>query len=145
MKDALAIRQCTENIRAVLRLYDLPIPVLIATLSDRVLFDRSRIFLDQLMDMVPADFETWDFVRNHGVTALRGWRERVARCSLQVVEHSGAVIECDIDLYNPSFGVLPALGHLCEIIGRGKTNPWTVAKGLRKRGITVSDATKEIT
>jgi hypothetical protein len=143
VKDALAIRQCQFNVEAILRHYGLHRPVIIATQSDRLIMDRSRIFLDELQALVPDRFEEWPFNRNHGLTAIRGWRERVARCSLQIVEHETAVLELDIDEWNPGFGIGPALFHLGEVwrhyIAKGKTSPWVILKGLQRRGLSVLD------
>lgn len=159
MKDVLAIRQCLVNVQAILVHYALPQPIVLGTLSDRVLLDRSRIFLQALEELVPGKFETWDFVEAHrlqdlkdsvpgggvvphGVTAIRGWRERVACCSLQIVEHKTAVLELDIDRFNPNFGAGPALLHLCEVLHPGKTSPWTILRGLQHRGLSVMDVRK---
>jgi hypothetical protein len=159
MKDALAIQQCLINVHAILAHYGLPKPILLGTLSDRILLDRSRIFLQALEELVPAKFETWDFVESHrlqdlkdgvpvgiiaphGVTAIRGWRERVPYCSLQVVEHKTAVLELDVDRWNPNFGAGPALLHLFECLHPGKTSPWTILRGLQHRGLSVMDIRK---
>lgn len=138
MRDALSIRQTAVNCTSLFRHYSLPLPMIVATLSDRTMFARDRDFLGALELLVPSKFESWPFNRNHGTSALRGWRERVARCSMQVIEHD-SVIEADIDLCNPNFGVLPALGHLVEVATPGKTDPFRVLRGLRKRGIPVID------
>lgn len=139
MRDELSIRQCAVNCTSVLRHYRLPLPLIVATLSDRTMFERTRQFLDAFDPLVPDAFETWPFNKNHGTTALRGWRERVARFSMQIVEHDYGILEVDFDLCNPNFGVAPAIGHLVEIMTPGKTDPFRVMRGLRKRGIAIID------
>ncbi len=135
MKPSYAIAQCYENIRAVLDFHLIPQPTVLAKLVDRVMVERVPAFTHRLEELTQqGKFETWNFVGNHGVTALCGWRERVARCSMQVIVHTD-LVEMDIDLWNPNFGVAPALGHLWECVTPGKTNPFAVAKGLMKRGI----------
>ena len=77
--------------------------------------------------------------RSHGTTAVRGWRERVARFSMQIVEHNHGILEADFDLWNPNHGILPAAGHLVECLWPGKTDPFRILRGLRGRGIEVRD------
>ncbi len=140
MKDALAIKQVEVNICASLRYHELPIPLILANESDRLMFVWSSELIARIEELTKQNlFAIWNFVQNHGLSAIRGWRERVARCAMQVVEHRMA-IEIDFDLYNPGMGLLPAVGHCAEILWPGKTDPFRVMAGLRKRGIPVEDA-----
>lgn len=139
MKSALRIKQCEVNCRALFAHYRLPETPTIATLSDRTMFFTTDLFREKFAALVPGQFETWDFVRNHGTTAIRGWRERVARFSMQIVGHSQSLIEVDFDLFNPNYGAALAVGHLIEVIWRGKTDSFRVMRGLRHRGIEVND------
>jgi hypothetical protein len=139
MRDTLAIRQCAVNCTSVLRHYRLPVPCIVATLCDRTLFERTRQFLGAFEPLVPGSFESWAFNRNHGTSAIRGWRERVARYSMQIVEHGHGILEADFDLWNPNHGILPTAGHLAECLWPGKTDPFRILRGLRGRGIKVRD------
>ena len=79
---------------------------------------------------------------NHGGTALRGYREDVGRCSAQIIVHPSEV-EMDFDHHNPR-DVVDGIGHAVEVLrnkfGRRKTDPFKIARELRKRGIYGSDA-----
>ena len=140
MKDALRIRQNELNAQAAFRYHDLPAPRCIAMFVDRTLWERTGLFLERLCSIVPGRFERWPFNRNHGTSAVQGWRERVATCSMQIIEHDYGVIEVDFDLCNPNHGLLPAIGHLVEVMTPGKTDPFRVMRGLRRRGLEILDA-----
>jgi hypothetical protein len=135
-----------ENCEALFRHYKLePIPKVLLHLVDRTIFVEDSEWMEKLLTLVPHHFEAWPFNRNHGLTAVRGWRERRAKCSMQLVLHSYGAIEADFDLYNPNHGILPALGHLfLEVCKPGKTNSFGVMKKLRKRGVAVKDVRKEL-
>lgn len=145
MRDACALRQVELNVRAGVAYHRLPQLRTLANETDRLMLTHTgtpddQAFMMRLEELTALNlFAAWNYVRNHGLTALRGWRERVARCSMQVVEHRAA-IEVDFDLFNPDFGLLPALGHIVEIAWPGKTDPFRVMAGLRNRGIPVKDA-----
>lgn len=81
-----------------------------------------------------------------------GWsyREQVPTTSAEVTIHNGWVsmhdvwtVEIDFDYYNPYYGVLYALLHAAECLKnkwpwkKSKTDPFRIAKGLKKRGINV--------
>lgn len=74
---------------------------------------------------------------NHGETVIRGYREAVGRCSAQVIVHQSEV-EMDFDHHNPR-DVVDGIGHAIEVLrnkfGRRKTDPFKIARELRKRGI----------
>ncbi len=130
------IAQCFANIKAGLESYGFPIPAVSAMLKDRVIFSYDAPFLVLIRSC--ETFSSWDFVSNHGVTAVRGWRENKSWCSMQVIEHVDA-IEVDYDICSPDGGLAPAVGHFIECLWPGKTDPYRVMKGLRKRGIEVED------
>jgi hypothetical protein len=137
VKDDSEIIQCKCNILAILEHYQLgPIDVL-TTQSDRITAYVREQVLGRLSYLVEiGKFNCWKFNRNHGATAINGWRELSHRCSMQIIEHDTGVWEFDVDLYNPDYGVMPAMQHLLlEVWKPGKTDPFTVAKGLKKRGI----------
>jgi hypothetical protein len=141
-RDAASIERCFLNVSAGLDYYGIGPKSLAlyeaARLPDRVLFKPSPTTLWQFahsLDAMPEKFSTWEYVQNHGVTAVRGWREEVPWCSMQIILHDTGIIEVDYDLCNPNYGVLPAAGHLIEVLWPGKTNPWRIEKGLRKRGV----------
>ena len=144
MRDSVAVRQCYLNCIAVFKYYGLPVTYAIAMQSDRTMFEYKLAFMEHMQKLVPGKFETWPFNRNHGTTAKRGWRERVAMYSMQIVEHEYGVLEVDFDVFNPNHGVAPMFCHLGEVLRhrlfRRKTNPFIIAKCLRKRGIEASDA-----
>lgn len=133
------IAQMTANARAMFKYYGLPDLDLTYALIDKTFFFRRPEFVQKLDKLVPKDFETWAFNRNHGVTAVQGWRERRMCYSAQIIEHSWGGIEVDFDYFNPNYGILPVLGHLLECLTPGKTNSFKVAKNLRKRGIKTPD------
>jgi hypothetical protein len=75
--------------------------------------------------------------RNHGPTAVAGWRESRGRCAAQVIDH-GDRWEIDFDFWNP-WDVVGVVGHGWEVVtnklGRRKTDPVKISAALRKRGI----------
>jgi len=109
----------------------------VSCLVDRTFFLGTPEFTDVLSAL---PFSSWDFNEEHGTTAIRGWRENVWRCSMQIVEHSTGLIEIDFDLFNPDWGALPALLHGIECLWPGKTDSIKVMKGLRKRGFDPVEA-----
>lgn len=144
MKPTRAILQTAANVAAALAHYRIPHPATVSTLSDRIICRPSRELEDRMESLVTVgQFCGWDFVRNHGVTAISGWRERVAACSMQIVRHTAA-IEIDFDRFNPDMGAGPAFLHWLECVRPGKTDPFAIARGLRKRGIDVPNV-KETT
>ena len=138
------IAQCRANIDAVLRFYGLPPIEILTAQTDRITAFAADGFAAAVSRAIfrtgphagdPA-FRSWGLVGNHGTTAFRGWREDVPRCSLQIVEHEGRIFEMDVDLINPGYRDLVSIvGHGIETLWPGKTNPFRVRDGLRKRGI----------
>jgi len=148
-KKTLIIAQTRENVESALR--HLGAPSLgrpVASLPDRVIWPipLDSPFHEWLRKAVGAGiFRGWRFFGNHRwpdsstqPTGRWSWRQNVARFSLQIVEHSVA-FEMDIDLFNPDQGAVPAFLHTLEVLRPGKTNPFRVMRGLRKRGIPVRD------
>jgi len=78
-------------------------------------------------------------------TAVVGWRDRYPFCSAQFILHQdpklGSYYEMDFDLGNPNGGLLPLIRHGFEYlwyrIRKSKTNPYQVARLLRRRGLEV--------
>jgi hypothetical protein len=139
MRPALRIAQTLANCRAVMAHYSLPRLEVRATLVDRTVFWAHKSDFRAHLLALCGKFERWPFIRNHGTTAIFGWRERVAWCSCQIVEHEHGLIEIDFDLANPDYGALPALVHGIECLWPGKTDSFKVMRGLRGRGIKVID------
>lgn len=138
MKSALKAAQCNANVEAIFLHYGLPVPPVAEQKTDRTVFDWKTGLVTRMGQLVPKHFSVhlpW----GHGKTAVKGWREEVARFSMQLVMHSDRRFEADVDLYNPGYGAGLALCHLSECIWPGKTDPLKVLKGLRARGIDVSD------
>jgi hypothetical protein len=82
--------------------------------------------------------------RNHGASAMAGWREARGRTSAQIVEHLDAgqwLFEIDFDHWNP-WDVAGILGHAWEVftnkLARRRTCPKAIAEALGKRGIHVA-------
>lgn len=133
MTKADKIERCRLNIEALLAFHRLsPIQILTAQ-QDRVTAMVPESFPSEIRQA--GGFATWNFVGNHGTTAVRGWREEVATCSLQIIEHSTGVYELDVDLHNPNYGAAPAIAHLFEVFHGGKTDPYRVYRGLVKRKV----------
>jgi hypothetical protein len=134
----LGIAQCLANITAWLEWHGLPPLFTVAAMRDRAVFRYDQPFIDRMQLMATAGLMVrWDLgIRKHGLTARCGWRERVTRCSAQVIEHRDGV-EVDFDLFNPDMGAGPAIGHALECLWPGKTDPFRVRRGLIGRGLTV--------
>jgi len=144
MKDAIAIRQCQENIQALCRYHSLPELVIVANEAYKIQCKHRQVFVDCIKAMTPKYFEVYDYVGMHGLTAKRGWRERRFKYLLQIIEHEEpdgcpVLIELDVDICNPNFGIISAIGHLIEVLWPGNTDPFRVMRGLQKRGIPVRD------
>jgi len=140
---SIQVAQTQANLLAVLAHYELPPLVVLTSQVDRITAAASPEFTARLTELaIRGDFRAWNFVRNHGTTAIRGWRENCQRCSVQIIEHAGSIYEMDVDLWNPDYGVLPALQHtFMEVWKPGKTDAAAVRKGLFKRGILVEEIT----
>ena len=83
-------------------------------------------------DLKPANY------RNHGETAVAGWREARGRCAAQIVLHDDGRHEIDFDFWNP-WDVVGLAMHGVEVVvnklGNRKTDPVKISEALRKRGI----------
>lgn len=105
---------------------DSPQPLVVK--PDRVFFHHGT--LTQRLAELPG-LTRWDAVRNHGDTALYGYREDRARASAQIIVHREC-LEMDFDLWNPAYGAGPAAMHWLEVVGnaafRRKTDPFKIAK-----------------
>ncbi len=143
--DSAAIIQCHANIVAGLKYHGFPLPTdIVAAQWERNLFRPDSAFLQVLYTLVhltlPAVFspDIGNYKRFHGPTAVGSWRECVAFTSMHMILFSNSIVEVHYDLCNPDGGVAPAIGHGLECLWPGPTNPWRVAKGLRRRGIDVA-------
>ena len=153
MKDALRIEQCETNIRALCAHHRISIAKVIANEANKILIAYDAGALRRVMRLVRASkFKRYFYSRNHGLTAYCNWREQVGCFTLQVVLHvvetyrpkrkprrECVAIELDIDLCNPLYDVVMTLGHIAEVFWPGKTDPFRVMRGLRRRGLEVRD------
>jgi len=147
-KSNLSIAQCRANITALLNYYNLAPFDVLAAQTDRIMIRRDEALvatIDTLVargrfkDTTPTD----KLLGLHGTTAVRFSRENCPTCSMQITEHPEA-LECDIDLYNPTWGdVRAALGHTLEVLWPGKTDPFRIRRGLVKRGFDIPLVTLE--
>ena len=141
--DMTPTNRCEKNISEHLVFLGAPPDSLVLNRAeyDRCFFEPRGKFLAWLMRS--GLFEEWNEVKNHGETAVRGWREVGARPSMQAVLHSFDEgmrweVEIDFDLWNPAWGLIPAAAHFFgevlpnKLTGR-KTNPEKVARLLARR------------
>lgn len=155
----LRILQMRANAEALFRHYGIFVPRVVLTFVDRTVFVESELFMLDFLPMAqkelpdgslePFDkaihrFKHWthgidDHKFTDQVSAIEGWHEYTPTNSIQIIRHDWGVIECDIDRFNPDFGLAPLIGHGIECLWPGKTDSFKVARGLRKRGIPVTD------
>ena len=132
---------CLKNVTCWLKYRNIPDPAPISVSVDRVFFPkysdmRSAIY-SAVSDgvLIPANY------KNHGKTAVAGYRENCGTYSAQVVIHVDR-IEIDFDYFNP-WDVVGIVGHAWEVVGNKlfgrKTDPRKVAKALRERGVIKDD------
>ena len=146
--------QTYNNVSASLRHYGITAWVRLQTARpDRCVLQIGDEFWKQIARLVEQDlFRKWNLVKNHGHTAECGWRENVARASLQIILHkceTELCLECDFDAWNPDAGAGVALAHgLLEVFpnwlsrvtgGSRKTDPFKIRELLVKRGIQVGE------
>jgi len=169
-RNALCVAQTLENVEGWLRYYDAPIgkdfsSIVLGAFTDRVVFARADDFDTWVARMVRRGILAVDkFVSAghrydaHGhktavPTAESNYRECVTYCSAQLILHKTGVAEMDFDWFNPNNGVAGAAGHLVEytwyrlplLVGQSKrkTNPFKIARELRRRDISVVDFSKQ--
>lgn len=130
--------QCAANIAAWFASYSLGKHEPREMRQDRCYYDRTpelladikRLFDDKVLRKAPA--------KNHGPDVEIGYREDVPGVSAQVIVHASEV-EIDFDFHNPTRDIVGGVGHAREVfanwIKKQKTDPFEVAKRLRKRGI----------
>lgn len=133
------IAQMRACILSVLEHYQFPPVEVLTTQVDRITIRGTAGFHEHVQKLTGSGhFNAWEFNRNHGTTADFGYRETCWRCSVQLVHHTSGIWEVDVDHYNPDYGVLPAMQHLfLEVWKPGKTNAYSIRKGLLGRGIDV--------
>ena len=133
---------CLKNVSSWLKFRNIPDPAPISVKEDRVFFPKDQDMRTGIYKavsdgiLVPANY------KNHGATAVAGYREDVGRYSAQVIIHVSC-IEIDFDYFNP-WDVVGIVGHGWEVLsnkvlGR-KTDPSRVAKALKERGIIKDDS-----
>ena len=116
--------------------------------EDRCLLSYSIEF----EEWVRAGMDRWDLlIGKHKPigrkTAVKGWRERIAKWAAQIIHHYdvevGPFFEFDFDPHNPNWGLFYTILHIKDaakekLTGR-RVDPFKVAKALRKRGLEVAD------
>jgi hypothetical protein len=144
---ARALQQCYQNVLCGVHYYHLPVePEPESVAKDRVHFHRDPALKAAMGEKVhtgqfrPAK---GDFKKFHGLTAEAAWRETTPYCSMQVVLHPN-LVEIDYDVCNPDYGdAATFVGHGIEVLWPGKTDPFRIARGLKKRGLPVVMVEKE--
>ena len=131
-------QRCFKNIAAWARHVGLDLPLPVKEEADRCWYkggfnlDSSINRMVRAGELVPANY------KNHGETAIDGWRESRGRCTAQIVAHKNGIYEIDFDLWNP-WDLVGLIGHGLEVatnkLGRRKTDPFKVVEMLRERGI----------
>ncbi len=137
------VTQCIKNCDAWLQSRLIKPAGILDARTDRCFYRTDVSILWQLEELRSLLLLESGNFRNHGPTAVRGYREAVGRGSAQIVVHkdeTGYSIEVDFDYWNP-WDVVGLVGHWWEVAAnkftRKKTNPERVAKLLRKRGFDV--------
>jgi hypothetical protein len=134
--DSLAEPAITHQDRAVWALLHQEIPILAWLKAEA---EQTR------KDPGSGAFAWWRYgIQKHrigpyGPSALWGVRQRWPTASMQCILHQGwagdqVLLEIDFDRCNPDMGLIPAFGHLVECLWPGPTNPFAIARALRKRG-----------
>ena len=134
-------QQCFKNIAAWAREVGIDLPLPFKEEADRCWYRAGDAMVSSIEwavtegRFVPANY------KNHGKTAVCGWREARGRCTAQIVRHVGSIYEIDFDYWNP-WDIVGLVGHGWEVasnkLGRRTTDPFVVAKLLEKRGIYAS-------
>jgi len=133
---------CLKNVSSWLKFRKIPDPAPISVRQDRIFFpnytDMRAAIYNAVAEgvLIPANY------KNHGETAIAGYRESCGMYSAQVIIHVNQ-IEIDFDYFNP-WDVVGIIGHGWEVarnrfLGR-KTDPRKVAKALKERGIIKDDS-----
>jgi hypothetical protein len=131
-------QRCYANISAWARHVGIELSNAVERRADRCYFEPSWTMKASVQhainrgDLQPANY------KNHGETAIAGWREPRGRCVCQVVEHNDGRFEIDFDHWNP-WDLVGLFGHGWEVLsnklGNRKTDPVKISAELRKRGI----------
>lgn len=107
--------------------------------SDRTWFIRDAAWDATILRLRNSGLIERREAKNHGTDVVDGYRECVSRCAAQIVVHKTA-IEVDFDFWQP-WDVVGVIGHGIEVvrnkISKNKTDPFEVAKRLKKRGVHV--------
>lgn len=132
---------CLKNVTNWLKFRNIPYPVPLSVSQDRVLFPKLTAMRAAIYRSVADGILFPGNYKNHGKTAVDGFRENCGTYSAQVIIHVNH-IEVDFDYFNP-WDVVGIIGHGWEvarnkILGR-KTDPRKVAKALKERGIGEDD------
>lgn len=129
--------QCEKNVRNWLTVHNIPALHFLAAESDRCWFERTTDMEFAVRVLALKGVLTESDASLHGPSVVIGYRENYSRGSAQVVIHTEA-IEVDFDYWNPQ-DVVGWIGHGWEVlmnkIGRKKTDPFKIAKLLKKRNI----------
>jgi hypothetical protein len=130
--------RCYANISAWARHVGIELSNAVEMRPDRCFFAPSWTMAESVKYVVSRGDLRGANYRNHGPTAVAGWREARGRCAAQIVLHDDGRHEIDFDHWNP-WDVVGIVGHGWEVVtnklGRRKTDPVKISAALRKRGI----------
>lgn len=130
----MMFRQTMLNNNFVMQRYGLPPLHVLYMEDDRTFYSCSGVpLIERIAALIPEAFSGWDLNQNHGPTAKMGWRENKAMYSLQIILHKGDIIECDIDWFNPNWGLGPLLLHGLTCLFVPKVDPFKAKRALEKR------------
>ena len=134
--------RCEANVRAWARWFGLgELGEAVERRSDRCFFELTPGVGGRILRFADSGRLLRGNYKNHGETAVAGWREDVSRAAAQVIWHRDGRIEVDFDYWNPR-DVVGIVGHLAEVavnkVRRRKTDPWKVAGMLKARGVDVT-------
>ncbi len=128
--------QCAANVSAWMAKHGLDLPF-VTILPDRVFCQRDMAFEIRLSELCDKGVIEKRFAGNHGKYVQVAYRECISRGAAQIIVHEQS-IEIDFDHWQP-WDVVGIAGHLWEVmqnhLGKRKTDPFAIAKSLRKRGI----------
>jgi hypothetical protein len=138
-RDITPEQRCFANIGAWARHHGLEVSNCIRMEQDRCWYEDTWTMRADVERLARNKVLIAGNYKNHGETAVAGWREARGRCSAQVIDH-GDRWEIDFDFWNP-WDLVGLVGHGWEVItnklGKRKTDPVKVTEALRKRGIHV--------
>jgi hypothetical protein len=105
---------CLKNVSSWLKFRNIPVSEPISVSQDRVFYPSSQEVRSAIYNTcIDGDLIAGNY-KNHGKTAVGGYREDVGTYSAQVIIHTGS-IEIDFDYFNP-YDVVGIIGHAWEVV-----------------------------